>query len=122
MGYHYMAFYNMDSTTLSDVKVREAIDKAIDRYALSQSLAGGDPTRSLFPENTSFHKDELDKHGDDDASVTLLDKDGWVLDGDKRKKDGQELKVRHVVYPHRPGIGGKIFIMLDLMQHCYYWF
>ncbi len=105
VGYHYMAFYNMDSTTLSDVKVRKAIDKAIDRYVLSQSLAGGDPTRSLFPENTPFHIDEMDNHGDDDASATLLDEAGWVIDGDKRKKDGQELKVRLVAYPHRPGLG-----------------
>ena len=103
VGYHYMAFYNTDS--LSDVRVRNAIDLAIDRTELSQALAGGKPTRSLFPDNSPFYTDDSDPHDDEEASKALLDEAGWVLNGrGKRTKDGEELKVRLVAYPHRPGL------------------
>ena len=35
---------------------------------------------------------------------TLLDQAGWTLSGGKRKKDGEELNIRLVAYPHRPGL------------------
>ena len=74
--YHlYMAFHNMDRLSL---KVRKAIDLAIDRDALSQSLAGGHGTRSLFPDNTPFYSDDSKSHGDADAAKTLLDEAGWA--------------------------------------------
>jgi len=102
VGYHYMAFYNTD--TLSDVKVRQAIDLAIDRVELSQALAGGDPTRSLFPENSPYFADETDSHGDLSGSEALLDEAGWNLENGKRTKNGEVLSVSLVAYPHRPGL------------------
>ena len=102
VGYHYMAFYNTD--TLPDANVRKAIDLAIDRMELSQALAGGDATRSLFPDNSPYFLDDSDSNAQQSEAETILDQAGWVLDGSKRKKDGQQLKIRLVAYPHRPGL------------------
>lgn len=105
VGYHYMMFHNLNR--ISDVKVRKAIDLAIDRIALSQALAGGKATRSLFPDYSPYFIDESDSHGDADTAAALLDDAGWILNSDdgKRYKDGKELTVTLVAYPHRPGLG-----------------
>lgn len=45
-----MAFHNIGSNSgraIDDVRVRQAIDLALDRDAVSQALAGGHGTRSL---------------------------------------------------------------------------
>ena len=104
VGYHYMIHYNMDSMT--DKRVRKAIDLSIDRIVLSQALAGGHPTRSLFPDNSPYYQDESDTHGDPDAANLLLKEAGWTLsaDGKRQNSSGQTLKVRLVAYPHRPGL------------------
>jgi len=102
VGYHYMAFHNMNR--LPDLRVRRAIDIAIDRQALSQALAGGKGTRSLFPDNSPFYSDTSDPHGDMSAAAALLDEAGWTLTNGKRVKDGQELTINLVAYPHRPGL------------------
>lgn len=105
VGYQYMAFYNLDS--LTDVRVRSAIDLAIDRLALSQALAGGHGTRSLFPDYSPYYVDDGDSHGDPTAAAALLDEAGWLLNATtgQREKDGQALTVRLITYPHRPGLG-----------------
>ena len=54
VGYHYMMFHNLNRISDVNVKVRKAIDVAIDRIALSQALAGGKATRSLFPDYSQF--------------------------------------------------------------------
>lgn len=103
VGYHYMVFHNTDR--LRDVRVRRAIDLAIDRTALSQALAGGTATRSLFPDYSPFFSDGSDLHGDADAAAAKLDAAGWTLhENGKREKDGDELTVNLVAYPHRPGL------------------
>lgn len=104
VGYHYMAFHNLDS--LPDVNVRKAIDLAIDRTALSDALSGGKGTRSLFPDYSPYYKDDSDPDGDAEAAEKLLDQAGWTLNADgKRTKDGEILTVHLVAYPHRPGLG-----------------
>ena len=104
VGYHYMAFHNID--TLQDVRVRRAIDLAIDRTALSQALAGGTATRSLFPDYSPYFSDSSDPHGDSSGAESLLDEAGWMLDPatGKRMKSGQTLNITLVTYPHRPGL------------------
>lgn len=103
VGYHYMMFYNVDN--LQDLRVRRAIDLAIDRNALSQALAGGHGTRSLFPDNSPYFSDGSDPHGDESAAKALLEEAGWTLNNNRRRvKDGKELTVTLVAYPHRPGL------------------
>ena len=121
-----MMFYNIDS--LPDVKVRKAIDLAIDRSALSQALAGGEPTRrwaslenvcfalqsltslfylaSLFPDYSPYHNEAGENYGEKGQAAALLDEAGYILNSDgKREKDGEVLSINLVAYPHRPGLG-----------------
>ena len=102
-GYTYMMYYN--ERRLQDVKVRKAIDLAIDRIALSKALGGGSATRSLFPDTSPYYMDESDPHGDAEAAEDLLDEAGWVLNADgKREKDGELLTINLVAHPHIPGL------------------
>jgi len=79
--YHYMMFHNMDNVgSTADLKVRKAIDVALDRSALSQSLKGGTGTRSLFPDNTPWYSDTGSPTGDATAAGVLLEDAGWTLD------------------------------------------
>ncbi len=99
VGYHYMMFHNLGKSSgraINDVKVREAIDLALDRSALSQTLAGGHGTRSLFPDYTPWYQDGLGvTHGDLTAAGAKLDEAGWTLDTTtgKRMKNGEALTI-----------------------------
>ena len=104
VGYHYMVFHNTDR--LKDVRVRKAIDLAIDRSALVKALAGGRATRSLFPDYSPYFSDKSSPVGDASAAKALLDAAGWKVGSTgKRMKDGKVLNVNLVAYPHRPGLG-----------------
>lgn len=97
-------FHDID--TLPDVNVRQAIDLAIDRNALSQAPAGGTATRSLFPDYSPYFSDDSELHGDMDAAGALLDAAGWTLNNRDRRvnENGDTLSVTFVAYPHRPGL------------------
>ena len=73
-----MMFHNMLKAPLSDLSVRQAIDLAIDRNALSQALSGGVGTRSLFPDYTPYYSDDSDANGDSrgDASAAAAQSAG----------------------------------------------
>jgi peptide/nickel transport system substrate-binding protein len=105
VSYHYMMFHNLRKSPLSDIKVRQAVDKAIDRTALQQVLAGGIGTRSLFPDNTPWFLDLGGAVSEKAAAEALLAEAGWILDTDgKRMKDGNPLTIKLVAYPQRPGL------------------
>jgi len=93
--------------------VREAVDKAIDRQALSQELRGGRGTRSLFPDNSPYFKSDTTTHADKSAAAALLDQAGWLKQsgGTARFKNGVPLALKVVAYPQRPGLP----IMLPLI-------
>jgi peptide/nickel transport system substrate-binding protein len=99
-------FHNMRKTTntLADVKVRQAIDLAIDRTALTQALGGGVATRSFFPDFSPYYSDSSSKAGDATAAGAKLDEAGWTLANGKRSKAGVDLTIKLVCYPHRPGL------------------
>ena len=106
----YMMFYNMKKTTspVYDLKVRQAIDLALNREELQQDLSGGHGTRSLFPQNTPYYQDNLGSSlADATAAGALLDDAGWTLDGttNKRTKDGADLTIDLVAYKFRPDLG-----------------
>ena len=83
VGYHYMMFHNIGQNSgraINDVRVREAIDLALDRDAISQALAGGHGTRSLFPDYTPWYQDGLGvSHGDLTAAGAKLDEAGSLI-------------------------------------------
>ena len=105
VGYHYMMWHNIRRSPLSDLSVRKAVDLALDRSQLAQTLLGGDPTRSLFPANTPWTRLDEQPHADKSGAEELLDKAGWSLDSSgRRKKDGACLTLTVVAYPQRPGL------------------
>jgi peptide/nickel transport system substrate-binding protein len=80
---------------LSDLRVRQAFALAADRDTIAAQFygQGGVPTPNtlnapprLVSPNTTYEFD-LEQAG------ALLDEAGWTLDGDVRKKDGEELSV-----------------------------
>eukprot|EP01048_Picozoa_sp_COSAG05_P003291 COSAG05_NODE_149_length_16213_cov_66.750279_9_plen_572_part_00 len=105
-GYHYFMLHNTDTLEL---KVRQAIDLAIDREALATALHGGTATRSLFPDYSPFFLSDAGGSslaGDSTAAGNLLDSAGWTKDAGtgKRTKAGEDLTVTLVAYEQRPGL------------------
>jgi len=107
VGYQYMMFHNMRSgKALSDVKVRKAVDRVINRAALATELKGGSGTRSLFPSDSPyFQADTLATTADKSAAETLLVEAGWTDVNGIRTKGGQQLELSLISYPFRPGLG-----------------
>jgi peptide/nickel transport system substrate-binding protein len=114
VDYQYMMFHNTRRTFhgMDDQKVRKALDLALDRKALQQTLKGGKATRSFFREYTPYYLPDTknpvsDKlYGDKSGAEKLLDEAGWtknVLTG-IREKQGVALALHIVAYPQRPGL------------------
>jgi len=103
VGYHFMMFHNID--TLNDLNVRKAIDLAIDRNKLATELGGGRGTRSLFPDYSPYFMDDSNGNSNTSAAKDLLLEANWTLDSNGMlTKDGEQLHVNLVAYPHRPGL------------------
>ncbi|MGF1566745.1 MAG: peptide ABC transporter substrate-binding protein [Nodosilinea sp.] len=81
----------------SDLRVRQAIDLAIDRDTIAKELYGpsGKPTAQLLVEPTIYQAPEIKYTYDLTQAKALLDAAGWVdTDGDGiRDKDGVALEV-----------------------------
>ena len=84
---------------LSDIKVRTALSKAIDRQILSDVGygAGGKPTCNVVPAPDAWASDNTGCIAQDmEGAKKLLDEAGWVPGADGiREKDGKKL---HVLY------------------------
>jgi len=103
---------NAERPQLADIKVREAIMKAVDREQIKEVVWNGldyeeDPIGSLmlFPFQDGY-VDSLSEAGwkfsDDDANA-LLDEAGWVAGSDGiREKDGVKLAVTLPVFGDDP--------------------
>lgn len=86
---------NNTSPILSDKAVRQAMMWAIDRQVIADEIFLGQAElalSNLSPGTGDFYNPNVTPYSfDPDKAATLLDGVGWVLDGDTRKKDGQEL-------------------------------
>ena len=84
---------------LSDIKVRTALSKAIDRSILVEVGygAGGAPTCNVVPAPAAWASDNTGCIAQDMAgAAALLDEAGWVMGADGiREKDGKKL---HILY------------------------
>jgi peptide/nickel transport system substrate-binding protein len=97
---------NGSSPLLSDVNVRQAIAKAIDRQAIADAMVGqlgGDSHKldnHIFMRNQKGYQDnsgDLSKP-DVDAANKQLDDAGWTRQGEgTRTKDGKDLSIRFVI-------------------------
>lgn len=92
---------------LADLKVRQALQKAIDRktYASTIYWAGYPVVASVFDSTTPYFADQSSALAyDPDGAGRLLDEAGWALGGDGyRYKDGRKLTLVDPVTVASPG-------------------
>jgi peptide/nickel transport system substrate-binding protein len=97
---------NGTSPVLSDVNVRQALAKAIDRQVITDAMIGpmgGDATKldnHIFMRNQEGYQDNAGdlSERDIEGANAQLDEAGWTREGDgTRAKDGQELSIRFVI-------------------------
>jgi peptide/nickel transport system substrate-binding protein len=90
---------------LRDLKVRQAIAKAIDRTAVARAMVeplGIKPQalgNHIFMSNQAGYRDNSGDVGKYDPQVAgrMLDEAGWKLEGDVRKKNGRALEITIVI-------------------------
>jgi peptide/nickel transport system substrate-binding protein len=89
---------NTPHPILSDIKVREAIAKGIDRQTIADKFYGFEqsPTPNIVNGAPEIESPNTSWEFNLEAAAKALDEAGWVLDGDVRKKDGAELKLTYV--------------------------
>lgn len=105
-GYQYFAVVNSkENATLSDSKLRQAINAAINREDMVTALKGGRVANGFFAQYYSFAGDVKETY-DPEQAKTLLEEAGYTdTDGDGFvDKDGEKLTLKLVTYPSRPDL------------------
>ena len=105
-GYQYFAIVNSkEGETLSDQKLRQAVNEAINREDMVTALKGGRVADGFFAQYYSFAGD-VDEKYDPDQAKQLLEEAGYTdTDGDGFvDKDGEKLTLKLVTYPSRPDL------------------
>ncbi len=79
----------------SDLRVRQALTYAINREQISEAfyLPGNPATANVVTGNPLIKSQITFLEYNPDKAAALLDEAGWVLDGDVRKKDGEEFSI-----------------------------
>lgn len=104
VAYQYMMWINTRSPKLADVKVRRAIDLAINRSDLVTAARAGEPATGAFAAAYPFAAEGTLAYNPDEAA-RLLDEAGWVVGDDGiRVKDGERLELVLWAYPQRPDL------------------
>ncbi|HLU36552.1 MAG TPA: peptide ABC transporter substrate-binding protein [Thermomicrobiales bacterium] len=82
---------------LTDIKVREAIAKGIDRQTIADEFYGfgQQPSANILNGAPEIESPNTVWEFDLEAAAQALEDGGWVLDGDVRKKDGMELSLTY---------------------------
>ena len=98
--------FNMESETMKDQNVREAIAMGIDKEGFCSVIMQerGVPAAGAFPDSFSYgNKAVKAKSYDPDGARELLKKSGWEdTDGDGYvDKDGKKLSITWLTYPGR---------------------
>ncbi|MFN4100332.1 MAG: ABC transporter substrate-binding protein [Pararhodobacter sp.] len=101
--YQYMMWMNTRRGPLADVRVRQAIDRAISRSDLARAVRAGVPATGAFPAHFPFAA-EAGTVTDPAEAARLLDEAGWTLANGQRVKDGQPLALTLWAYPQRPDL------------------
>ncbi|MCY6379996.1 ABC transporter substrate-binding protein [Hoeflea prorocentri] len=104
VAYQYMMWMNTRTPTLGDVRVRRAIDAAINRNHLVTAARAGTPATGAFAAGYPFAAEGTLAY-DPDLSARLLDEAGWIMGDDGlRSKDGKNLDLVLWAYPQRPDL------------------
>lgn len=89
------AFYNMTQPALKDRSVRRALSTAVDAAALRNSVSADYTLQGPFVTGQIRGVSDIAQTPyDKQNAASLLDKAGWKLEGETRKKDGQPLILR----------------------------
>lgn len=105
-GYQYFMVVNSkENETLSDLKLRQAINVAVNREDMVTALKGGRVANGFFAQYYSFAGDVQETY-DPEQAKSLLEEAGYTdTDGDGFvDKDGQKLTLKLVTYPSRPDL------------------
>ena len=101
VAYQYMMWMNTRGPALSDVRVRRAIDLAVNREDLVMAARAGVPATGAFAGVYPFAAEGALPH-DPDAAAALLDEAGWIMGGDGiRARDGERLELALYAYPQQ---------------------
>jgi peptide/nickel transport system substrate-binding protein len=104
VGYQYFGFLNTQRPQVAQVKVRQAIDLAIDREELVAAINAGTPATGAFAPYFTFAP-QVARSTDLEQAAALLDEAGWTPGPDGiRGKDGERLELLIVTYPQRPDL------------------
>ena len=104
VGYQYMMWMNTRHPALEDVRVRKAIDLAVNRSDLVAAARAGTPATGAFASDYPFAASGS-LQTDLAAANALLDEAGWVKGDDGvRSKDGKRLELVLWAYPQRPDL------------------
>lgn len=110
--------FDTRSPPFDDVRVRRALNYAVDEEAIVASVLGGVGTPAVgpFPESvTEWHNSELDGYAHDpDRARTLLAEAGWTNEGTDgvRSRTGDELSIEIMTYRARP----RLAVIAEVLQ------
>ncbi|MGD9924388.1 MAG: ABC transporter substrate-binding protein [Lautropia sp.] len=85
---------NCDNPILADVRVRQAINYAVDADAILKNvlLGDGDLLHSVMPQQVRYYKAQKPYEYDPAKAKSLLEEAGWkAVEGEARTKDGKPL-------------------------------
>lgn len=100
----FLGFMNIAEAPFDDVKVRQALLKAVDYDQIANVVFGGVLEQATSLYNKSFPWALENYETDPEQAAALLDEAGWTLDGDVRRKDGEALAINLIIYPQQPDL------------------
>jgi peptide/nickel transport system substrate-binding protein len=95
-------FLNVEKFPTDDLKVRQAMEYAINRDEINEVVFEGtaEPADGIISTFAwAYDKDSALYSFDPDKAASLLDEAGWKLEGDVRQKDGKDLAVVLLFFP-----------------------
>jgi peptide/nickel transport system substrate-binding protein len=114
--------FNLNKTPLADIRVRQAVNYALNRQDLIDFVLDGfgEPARTLFPDIVFWSNQEAKGYPfDAQTAGQLLAEAGWKdADGDGiREKAGQPLSLKLVTYPNRAELPPLAEVIQNQLSH-----
>lgn len=122
-GYSFLSFNGAPGSILADVKLRQALAKAVDRQTIAATYLRGlvdNPhalNNHIFFEGQKGYQDNSQVVAFNlDQAAKELDELGWVKKGDIREKDGRKLELRDVMYQQDSWVDDAKIIQSDFQK------